>query len=72
MARLADVGQRVGYALFALAVVAFVVGAVTGISPAVVFVVVGSLIAGSVLLAPSIVLGYAVKAADREDRERGL
>ncbi len=25
-----------------------------------------------VLLAPAIVLGYAVKAADREDRERGL
>jgi hypothetical protein len=26
---------------------------------------------GCVLLAPSIVLGYAVKAAEREDRERG-
>jgi hypothetical protein len=26
---------------------------------------------GSALLAPAIVLGYAVKAADREDRERG-
>jgi hypothetical protein len=24
---------------------------------------------GSILLAPAIVLGYAVKAADREDRE---
>jgi hypothetical protein len=31
-----------------------------------------SLIIGSILLAPSIVLGYAVKAAEREDRERGL
>jgi hypothetical protein len=27
---------------------------------------------GSILLAPAIVLGYAVKAAEREDRERGL
>jgi len=25
-----------------------------------------------VLLAPAIVLGYAVKAAERDDRERGL
>jgi hypothetical protein len=28
-----------------------------------------AILAGSVLLAPAIVLGYAVKAADREDRE---
>ena len=31
-----------------------------------------SLVIGCVLLAPSIILGYAVKAADRDDRERGL
>jgi hypothetical protein len=31
-----------------------------------------ALVVGSVLLAPSIVLGYAVKAAEREDRARGL
>jgi glycine betaine/proline transport system permease protein len=35
-------------------------------------VVVAALIAASILLAPAIVLGFAVKAADREDRERGL
>jgi hypothetical protein len=29
-------------------------------------------VAAFALLAPSIVLGYAVKAAEREDRERGL
>ena len=27
---------------------------------------------GCVLLAPSIILGYAVKAAERDDRERGF
>ena len=32
-------------------------------------IVIGTLIAGSVLLAPSIVLGYAVKAAERDDRD---
>ena len=30
------------------------------------------LVVGSILLAPAIVLGYAVKAAEREDRERGI
>ena len=30
--------------------------------------IVGCLILGSVVLAPTIILGYAVKAADREDR----
>jgi len=34
--------------------------------------VVAALVAAFVLLAPSIVLGYAVKAAERDDRERGL
>jgi hypothetical protein len=35
-------------------------------------VVVAGLIAGSILLAPSIVLGYAVRAAEKDDRARGL
>jgi hypothetical protein len=30
------------------------------------------LVAGSILLAPSIIIGYAVKAAERDDREKGL
>ncbi|MEY3112082.1 MAG: hypothetical protein RIT23_1213, partial [Actinomycetota bacterium] len=30
------------------------------------------LIVGSILLAPAIVLGYAIKAAERDDRERGV
>ena len=72
MARAAEVGQRVGYALFGLAVVVFVVGFAAGLTPGVVTVVVASLVVGSVLLAPAIVIGYAVKAADRDDRERGL
>ena len=35
-------------------------------------VVIIVLVGAFVLLAPSIVLGYAVKAAEREDRERGI
>ena len=34
--------------------------------------VIATLVVACVLLAPSIVLGYAVKAAEREDRERGI
>ena len=34
--------------------------------------IVATLVIGCVLLAPSIIVGYAVKAAEREDRERGL
>jgi hypothetical protein len=32
---------------------------------------VASLVVGSLILAPAIVFGYAVKAAEREDREQG-
>jgi hypothetical protein len=70
-ARGAALGQRVGYACFALAVVGFIVGAVTEFTDAIVILVIGALLAGSLVLAPAIVLGYAVRAADREDRERG-
>jgi hypothetical protein len=69
--RLADLGQRVGYGLFGLAVVAFVAGAVVGLDAAVVTVVVVALVAGSLVLAPAIVIGFAARAAEREDRQQG-
>lgn len=69
--RLASLGQRVGYALFGIAIVAFVIGAVTDFAGPVVGIVVASLVAGSVILAPAIVLGYAVKAAAREESGGG-
>jgi hypothetical protein len=70
LARLGDLGQRVGYGLFGLAIVVFAYGAVTAFVSAVVTIVIASLVAGTITLAPAIVLGYAVKAAEREDRER--
>lgn len=70
--RAASLGQRGGAALFAVAVVVFAVGVAAGFTDTVVRVVVGALVAGSLLLAPGIVLGYAVRAAEREDRERGM
>jgi hypothetical protein len=72
IARLAELGQLVGYGLFGAAIVVFVVGFVAGYNDVLVTLVVASLIVGSVVLAPAIVMGYAVKAAEREDRARGL
>lgn len=70
IAALVATGQRAGYGAFGLAVVGFVAGLVVGfgtLGP----LVVGLLVAGSAVLAPAIVFGYAVKAAEREDREAG-
>jgi hypothetical protein len=72
MGRLAEIGQRGGYALFALAIGVFFYGIVAGFTSTVAVVVVVALGAGSLVLAPAIVLGYAVKAAAREEREQSL
>lgn len=64
--------NRVGYLFIALAMAAFVMAFALGFKGPLVTLVTVSLITGCVLLAPSIVLGYAVKAAEREDRENGL
>lgn len=71
IARLTELGQRIGYGCFVVAVVAFVVGALGDFTSAVVAVVSAGLGLGSAVLAPSIVFGYAVRAADRQDREGG-
>jgi len=64
--------NRVGYLCFGVAIAVFVIGFVVGFSAAVATAVIVGLIAGSILLAPAIILGYAVKAAEKEDRQRGL
>jgi len=71
IARVTELGQRIGYALFGVAIVVFIIGFVVGYSDVLVTVIVTSLGVGSVVLAPAIVFGYAVKAAEREDRELG-
>jgi hypothetical protein len=70
IARLTEVGQRLGYALFGVAIAAFAIGAAAGFATVEIVIVVACLVAGSAVLAPAIVFGYAVKAAEREDRER--
>lgn len=64
--------NRIGYLLFAVSLAVFVIGFAVGFNGAVAGIVGATLIAGSILLAPSIVLKYAIKAAEKEDRARGL
>ncbi len=68
IARLVSLGQRLGYGLFALSVVLFFTGFAVGYTPALANAIVACLVVGSLVLAPAIVFGYAVKAAEREDR----
>jgi len=72
VARFTLLANRLGYLMLAAAVALFFAALIVGFNAAMATVVIVTMIAGFVLLAPSIVLGYAVKAADREDRERGL
>ena len=63
---------RVGYVLYFIAIVMFFVALNTSFSNGKVTVITATMAVGSALLAPAIVIGYAVKAAERDDRERGL
>lgn len=69
--RIVDLGQRIGYSLYAVALVVFLIGVVTRFSSLVSTVVVVGLVGGSIVLAPAIIGGYAIKAAVRDDLEHG-
>ncbi len=64
--------NRVGYLFVALAMALFFMAFVLGFNSTMATLVIIAFIIGCVLLAPSIIVGYAVKAAEREDRENGL
>ena len=65
-------GLGAGYGLFLAAMVLFFLGLVIGYSDRIVSLIVSCLVAGSLVLAPSIVFNYAVRAAERDDVEKGL
>jgi hypothetical protein len=68
LAAYVKVGKRVGYGLFAYAVVAFVLGAGLGFSGLLVNTIIAAMLIGSILLVPAIVFGYGIRAAEREER----
>jgi len=63
----AGLAKRSGYLCFGVAVIAFVAAAFAQFPSPLVTVVVASLVVGSVVLAPAIVIAYGVKKAERED-----
>ena len=69
--RWAKLGKRLGYLLFLASIVLFMIGFIGRFTDGLVSGIVACLVAGSILLAPTIVLGYAVNATEREDRAAG-
>ena len=72
MAKWTLLANRIGYLVLALAVALFVLAFLFGFTAPMATLIVVTLVVSFVLLAPTIVLGYAVKAADRDDAERGF
>lgn len=64
--------KSVGYLCFGISIIAVLVGLMWRFTPLVGNIATTALIIGSVLLAPAIVLGYAVKAAERDDKFNGM
>lgn len=72
VARWTLLANRIGYLVLALSVSLFVMAFALGFTSTMATLIIINLVVSFVLLAPSIVLGYAVKAAERDDVERGF
>jgi hypothetical protein len=72
IARWVGLAKRVGYGLLLLAMILFVVAAATGFPSGVTSATVVALIAACVVLPVPIVLGYGLRAAEREDRDAAI
>ncbi len=71
-ARWTLLANRVGYLVLSLAIALFVMAFLFGFSATMASIIIVTMVVSFTLLAPSIVLGYAVKAAERDDVERGF
>ena len=65
----ANTGQRVGYMAYGLSTVLFFVGLATSFSGPLVTAIIGLLIAGSIVLAVAIQVGYAIRGAERHEED---
>lgn len=68
--RIASMGKRLGYGGYLVAIVVFFVGVFVEWNTTVTTTVVVAMAIGSAFLLPAILLGYAVRSADKEDRAR--
>ena len=70
IARFVRLAKRVGYGFLFLAIVAFIAGALSDFPSGLVTVTVAALVAAIVTLPVPIVLGYGVRAAERDERQQ--
>lgn len=68
LTRLVALGKRLGYASMLVAIVAFFAAIATGFPTWLVVVAAVGLVASCVLLPVPIILGYGLRAAEREER----
>jgi hypothetical protein len=69
IARFVGIAQRVGYAALLVAIVAFIVGLLSDFPSWCVTLSIVGLVASIVILPIPIVLGYGVRAAERDERQ---
>ncbi len=63
--------RRTGFLAFGASLALLVIGAATELGDTLAAVIIALVIVGSILLLPAIIVGYAVRAAERHDREHG-
>ena len=69
VARLVSLAMRAGAALYVVATIVFFWALFTRFTPALASTMTACLVVGSLILAPAMVMKYAVKAANRADRD---
>ena len=67
---IANTGRKIGYSIFFLALTIFTIGFTVEVNNLVAKTLTVLLIVGSIVLAPSILLHYAVRGAEREEKEQ--
>jgi hypothetical protein len=72
IARFVSIAKRVGYLALLVAIIAFFIGVIASFPRWTVTVSIAGLAIACIVLPIPIVLGYGVRAAAREDRERGM
>jgi hypothetical protein len=68
LARYVKLAKRIGYGALLVAIVAFALGLATGFPGWLVGLSIGGLVASCVVLPVPIVMGYGIRAAEREER----
>lgn len=72
VARYVKLAKRAGYLLLLGAVVFVVIGLAGDLTTGITTAATVCLVLGSAFLAPAVIVGYAVNAAERDDRARGF